>query len=121
MSKTQVKTLDPLLMKRCLLLIAGFLIRKCWIIHWNSFNFKEQMKLQLVIQGSHMVSGTRCPAGSDPVMKWSESKAAAPKGRCPVKHRGGISRRPEGDNSPLCPTGHRPFGAAALLSLHYFT
>ena len=24
-------------------------------------------------------------------------------------------------NSPLCPTGHRPFGAAALLSLHYFT
>ena len=24
-------------------------------------------------------------------------------------------------NSPLCPTGHRPFGAAALLSLHCFT
>ena len=24
-------------------------------------------------------------------------------------------------NSPLCPTGHRPFGAAALLSLQYFT
>ena len=24
-------------------------------------------------------------------------------------------------NSPLCPTGHRPFGAAALLSLHYIT
>ena len=24
-------------------------------------------------------------------------------------------------NSPLCPTGHRPFGAAALLSLHFFT
>ena len=22
-------------------------------------------------------------------------------------------------NSPLCSTGHRPFGAAALLSLHY--
>ena len=35
-----------------------------------------------------MVSGTRCPAGSDPVMKWSESRAAAPKGRCPVEHRG---------------------------------
>ena len=24
-------------------------------------------------------------------------------------------------NSPLCSTGHRPFGAAALLSLHLFT
>ena len=24
-------------------------------------------------------------------------------------------------NSPLCSTGHRPFGAAALLSLHFFT
>ena len=43
---------------------------------------------QLVIQGSHMVSGTRCPAGSDPVKKWSEGRAAAPKGRCPVEHRG---------------------------------
>ena len=28
-----------------------------------------------------------CPAGSDSVMKWSESRAAAPKGRCPVEHR----------------------------------
>ena len=35
-----------------------------------------------------MVSGTRCPAGSDPVKRWSESRAAAPKGRCPVEHRG---------------------------------
>ena len=43
---------------------------------------------KLVIQGSHMVSGTRCPAGSDPVKKWSESRAAAPKGQCPVEHRG---------------------------------
>ena len=42
----------------------------------------------LVIQGSHMVSGTRCPAGSDLVKRWSESRAAAPKGRCPVEHRG---------------------------------
>ena len=24
-------------------------------------------------------------------------------------------------NSPLCPTGHRPFGAAALLSHHFFS
>merc|ERR1711911_527117 len=28
---------------------------------------------QLVILGSHMVSGTRCPAGSDPVQMWSET------------------------------------------------
>ena len=25
------------------------------------------------------------------------------------------------NGSPLCPTGHRPFGAAALLSLHFFS
>ena len=31
-----------------------------------------------------MVSGTRCPAWSDQLRKWSESRAAAPKGRCPV-------------------------------------
>ena len=35
-----------------------------------------------------MVSGTRCPAGSDHVKYWGESRAAAPKGRCPVEHRG---------------------------------
>ena len=35
-----------------------------------------------------MVSGTRCPARSDQLKKWSESRAAAPKGRCPVGHRG---------------------------------
>ena len=43
---------------------------------------------ELVIQGSHMVSSTQCPAGSGPVKRWSESRAAAPKGRCPVEHRG---------------------------------
>ena len=35
-----------------------------------------------------MVSGTRCPAWSYYLKKWSESRAAAPKGRCPVGHRG---------------------------------
>ena len=35
-----------------------------------------------------MVSGTRCPAWSDKLKKWSESRAAAPKDRCPVGHRG---------------------------------
>ena len=30
---------------------------------------------QQVIQGLHMVSGTRCPALSDRVKKWSESRA----------------------------------------------
>ena len=49
---------------------------------------QKRRKSKLVIQGSHMVSGTRCPARSDSVMTWSESRAAAPKGRCPVGHRG---------------------------------
>ena len=31
---------------------------------------------------------------------------------CPLRTSG---------NSPLCPTGHRPFGAAAVLSFHYLT
>ena len=35
-----------------------------------------------------MVSGTRCPAWSDQQKKWNESRAAAPKSRCPVEHRG---------------------------------
>ena len=35
-----------------------------------------------------MVSGTRCPAWSDKLKKWSEGGAAAPRGRCPVGHRG---------------------------------
>ena len=42
---------------------------------------------QLVIQGSHMVSGTRCPAWSNQLKRWSGSRAAALKGRCPVGHR----------------------------------
>ena len=49
---------------------------------------EREKKSKLVIQGSHMVSGTRCPAWSDQLKKWSESRAAAPKGRCPVGHRG---------------------------------
>ena len=49
---------------------------------------KSGIEKKLVIQGSHMVSGTRCPAWSDQVKKWKESRAAAPKGRCPVGHRG---------------------------------
>ena len=47
---------------------------------------------ELVIQGSNMVSGTRCPARSDPVKKWSESRAVASKVRCPVEHRGEFSK-----------------------------
>ena len=53
----------------------------------NTEKEKEKEK-ELVIQGSHMVSGTRCPAWSDQLKKWSESKAVAPKGRCPVGQRG---------------------------------
>ena len=34
-----------------------------------------------------MVSGTQCPAQSDPVKKWSDSRVAALKGRGPVEYR----------------------------------
>ena len=49
---------------------------------------EEKAREELVIQRSHMVSGTRCPAWSDQLKKWRKSRAAAPKGRCPVEHRG---------------------------------
>ena len=45
----------------------------------------DQNKCCLARQGKIT---TRCPAWSDQVKKWSESRAAAPKGRCPVGHRG---------------------------------
>ena len=61
--------------------------KKSVLIKVQKVGWMERKK-ELVIQGSHMVSGTRCPAGSDPVKRWSESRAAAPKGRCPVEHRG---------------------------------
>ena len=54
-----------------------------WTISWGFeqqgrfSSFAAKIYLQLVIQGLHMVSGTRCPAVSDPVRKWSESRAAA--------------------------------------------
>ena len=35
-----------------------------------------------------MVSGTWCPAWSDPVKKCSKTRTAAPKGVCPLEHRG---------------------------------
>ena len=63
---------------------------------------------ELVIQGSHMVSGTQCPAGSDPVEIWSRSRAGAPKGRCPVEHRG--------EFRDVCPSVH-PDGWRAELRL----
>ena len=51
----------------------------------------QGLRDELVIQGSHMVSGTQCPAGSDPVKKWSEtvragqlSTAAQKAKRCPI-------------------------------------
>ena len=34
-----------------------------------------------------MVSGTQCPAWSDQRKNWSESRAAAPKGQCPVERK----------------------------------
>ena len=38
-----------------------------------------------------MVSGTRCPAWSDQVKKWIESRAGARKGRYPLGYRGKFS------------------------------
>ena len=52
-----------------------------FILFWLHNRLKQ-------IIGSHMVSGTRCLAWSDQVKKKIESRAAAPKGRCPVEHRG---------------------------------
>ena len=68
-----------------------------------------------------MVSGTRCPAGSDPEKKWSESRAAAPKDRCPVEHRGEFQDVRPSIRPSFRSTGHRRFGAAALLSLYFFS
>ena len=41
-----------------------------------------------------MVGGTGCPAGSDPVKKWSSE--AAPKDQCPLEHRGEFPDVPRG-------------------------
>ena len=54
-----------------------------------------------------MVKGTRCPAGSDPVKKWSESRAAAQKGRWDEgteKPMSGITRVLQ----DICPFGPLP-------------
>ena len=45
---------------------------------------KEKKMRKLVVQGSHMVSSTRCPALSNHLNMWSESRAAALKGRLEV-------------------------------------
>ena len=48
-----------------------------------------------------MVSGTLCPAWNDQLKQWSESRAAAAKGRCPVGHRGEFPDVLEGSISGL--------------------
>ena len=53
-----------------------------------------------------MVSGIRCPAQSDPMKKWSESRAAASKSRCPVGRRGEF------------PDVHLPIRSSVCLSFH---
>ena len=59
-------------------------------------SIEAAVKKKLVIHTwSHMVSSTQCPAKSDPVKKWSESRAAALKGQCPVDHKGEFSKSPE--------------------------
>ena len=70
-----------------------------WRLRFYKYLFRMSYQIEQVIQGLHMVSGSRCPAWSDQLKKWSESRAAAPKGRCPVGHRGefpDVLRRPLG-------------------------
>ena len=52
---------------------------------------KERVRKELVIQGLHMVSGARCPA----LLLFQNSEVGAgwaPKGQCPVEHRGKLLR-----------------------------
>ena len=62
-----------------------FVISLLRLLQLVSNCFQHRFK-QLVIQRSHMVSGTQCPAWSDLMKKWRESRAAALKGQCPVEH-----------------------------------
>ena len=77
-------------------------------------------RLKLVIQGSHMVSGTRCPAWSDQVKKWSESRVAAPRADVLLDIRGfrigkiiKIFHRKYPDNMPNAKT---PIGVIYQMS-----
>ena len=54
----------------------------------RSFKPLPKDNRQRVMQGSHMVSDTCCPAWSIEVMRRGESRAAASKGQCPVEHGG---------------------------------
>ena len=60
----------------------------------NRQKFKNtQAEFKLVIQGSHMVSGTRCPAEwSSEEVEWEQG--SGPKGPMSCRTQGGISRRP---------------------------
>ena len=54
------------------------------------------------------------------MIKWERCKTT-------IEYHGKLPQRPQicplriYKDSPLCPTGHRPFGAAALLSLHFIS
>ena len=57
-------------------------------VDFTSITKKKEGRKEPVIQKSLMFIGAHSPARSDQMKKWSESKAAVPKGRCPVGHRG---------------------------------
>ena len=73
---------------------------KIWVIsQCSTFPYLFSSLIWALTYGSHMVSGTRCPAWSDQLKKWDESRAATPKGQCPVGYRGefpDVLRRPLG-------------------------
>ena len=60
-----------------------------------------------------------CPQTSNLIFRHKSSPRPQTQPQLPL--RPAIFPLRTSGNSPLCPTGHRPFGAAALLSLHDFT
>ena len=61
-----------------------------------------------------MVSGTRCPACSDQVKLWRGSRAAAPKGQCPVEHRGEFPNVHPSVHPSVLPSVPPPIGHQGL-------
>ena len=70
-----------------------------------------------------MKNGKKVKFPSDNRAKWRKIKNC----KTPIEYHGKLPLRPQicplrtHGNSPLCPTGHWPFGAAALLSLLFFS
>ena len=64
-----------------------------------------------------MVSCTQCPAWSDQLKQWSGSRAAAPKGRCPVGYRGEFPYVRLSVRLSVCPSVRLSFCPSVCLSV----